>query len=447
MYQLFCGCSIRSTYSRYRAIALVISLVLMTLPAPASVADAPGAPMNLETAVKLALEQNPELQVYRLRDFGLAGLEKASGLSPQFEVSAEAENFAGTGDLERVDAAEFTLSLSSVIELGDKRQARVAATSAQRRVVDVELQMRALDLVGEVTRRFVDVVANQARLDLAVSARTLAAGVLESVQRRIEAGAAPEAESLRAKAQLTQSELAVTDAQSRLQTSALSLSVLWGDAEPDFVRAEGSLQNPGHAGDFNELYERALRNPAIELFASEERLLEAELQLARSQSSADIGWSVGVRQFQDTDDTALVAGVSVPLFSSERNAGALQGAQAARDEVTVRRESALLGLRATLFDAYQQRKLGIETAELLHAEVIPALTRALQLTQVAYESGRYGYQEWVAARQELISVQSALIDAQADVLQSGATIEQLTAEPLLSPLALDASGTEQEIEQ
>jgi cobalt-zinc-cadmium efflux system outer membrane protein len=238
----------------------------------------------------------------------------------------------------------------------------------------------------------------------------------------------------------------VTQAQSRLRTSLLSLSVLWGDAEPDFVRVEGSLGNFGGTGDFNELYARALRNPAIDLFASEERLREAELQLTRSQSSADVDWSVGVRQFQDTDDTALVAGVSVPLFSSRRNAGALQAAQAARDEVAVRRESALLGLRATLFDAYQQRKLGIETAELLHAEVIPALTRALRLTQAAYESGRYGYQEWVAARQELISAQSALIDAQADALQSGATIEQLTAEPLLSPLASDVSGTQQESE-
>ena len=39
-----------------------------------------------------------------------------------------------------------------------------------------------------------DVVANQARLDLAVSARSLATDVLKSVERRIQAGAAPEAE-------------------------------------------------------------------------------------------------------------------------------------------------------------------------------------------------------------------------------------------------------------
>ncbi len=109
-----------------------------------------------------------------------------------------------------------------------------------------------------------------------------------------------------------------------------------------------------------------------------------------------------------------------------------------------RRDVALLNLRATLFDAYQQRKLGIETANSLRQDVIPALTRALQLTQAAYESGRYGYQEWVAARQELIAAEYALIAAASAALQSGATIEQLTAEPLLPSLELNTSETEQE---
>ncbi len=210
------------------------------------------------------------------------------------------------------------------------------------------------------------------------------------------------------------------------------------------MRVDGDLSNLGTVGEFDTLFQRASENPAIAIFASEERLREAEFQLAKTQSSTDIGWSVGVRQFQDTDDTALVAGLSIPLNTSGRNAGALQSARAARDEVSVQREAALLNLRASLFDAYQQRKLGIETANSLRADVIPALTRALKLTQAAYESGRYGYQEWVAARQELIAAEYALIAAASASLQSGATIEQLTAEPLLPSLESDSSETEQE---
>ncbi len=400
--------------------------------------------MTLASAVQLALAQNPELQVYRFKELGLGGLAKTANLKPQFDLSAEAENIGGTDDFNGADSAEFTLALSSVVELGGKRDARVAAVNAQRQVFDGERQALALDLLGEVTRRYVEVVATQAQLDLAVSSRSLAQDTLRSVERRTQSGAAPDAELFRARAQLAQAELAVAEAQNRLQVSGLSLSVLWGDTEPDFVRVDGDLLNLDAVGDFDALFQRAQQNPAMAIFASEERLREAELQLAKTQSSTDIGWSVGVRQFQDTDDTALVAGVSIPLNASGRNAGAIQSAQAERDAVSVRREVALLHLRASLFDAYQQRKLGIETANALRADVIPALTRALKLTQAAYESGRYGYQEWVAARQELIAAESALIAAASAALQSGATIEQLTAEPLLPSLELNSSESEQE---
>ena len=47
---------------------------------------------------------------------------------------------------------------------------------------------------------------------------------------------------------MAQAELAVTEAQNRLRASRLSLSVLWGDTEPDFVRVDGNLQKLGCCG-------------------------------------------------------------------------------------------------------------------------------------------------------------------------------------------------------
>jgi len=445
MHQSICGIQIRKL-DRYRSSihTLIGCLFTAVLALPANAAETSDTTMTLGSAIQLALSQNPDLRVYRFREIGLQGLAQTANLRPQFDLSAEAENIGGTDDYGGADSAEFTLALSSVIELGGKREARVTAVTAQRQLIDGERQARALDLLGEVTRRYVGVVATQALLDLAINSRSLAQEVVESVKRRTLAGAAPEAELLRARAQLTQAELAVNEAQNRLRASRLSLSVLWGDAEPDFVRVDGDLRNLGIVGDFDTLFLRAIENPAIAIFASEERLREAEYQLAKAQSSGDIGWSLGVRQFQDTNDTALVAGLNIPLNSAKRNSGALQSARAAREEVAARRESALLNLRGNLFDAYQQRKLGIETANSLRTEVIPTLTRALEETRKAYENGRYGYQEWAAARQELISAEYALIAAASSALQSGATIEQLTSEPLLPLLEPGSTENEQE---
>ena len=411
MYQTICGAQTRYI-DGYRSSILTflccLFAALLALPANAAERSVTQR-MTLGSAIQLALSENPDLQVYRLRETGLQGLVQNASLAPPIDLSAEAENIGGTDDYSGFDSAEFTLALSSVIELGDKREARVAAVEAQRQVIAGERQTRALDLMGEVTRRYVEVVATQARLDLAVNARSLAQEVVQSVEHRARAGAAPEAEPLRARANLAQAELVVSEGQNRLRAARLSLSVLWGDMEPGFVRVAGNLENLGNVGDFDALYQRAIQNPAIELFASEERLREAEFQLATSQSNTDIGWSVGIRQYQETNDTAFVAGLSIPLVGAKRNSGALQSARAARDEVSMRRESALLNLRASLFDAYQQRRLGIETANSLRSDVIPLLQRALQQTQAAYENGRYSYQEWAAAQQELLSAEYALI--------------------------------------
>jgi cobalt-zinc-cadmium efflux system outer membrane protein len=447
MYFFTCIRGINARHARYCVfllLALSGCLVAALLAAPTSAANSQSSAMTLPSAVQLALSRNPELQVYQLREQGLRGLATTANLSPQFAVGAEAENLGGSGDFNGTDSAEFTLALSSVIELGGKREARVAAVNAQRALIDAERQARALDLMGEVTRRFVDAVANQARLELALKSRSLAQDTVQAVQRRTRSGAAPEAELYRARAQLAQAQLAVDEAQNRLQVSAVSLAVMWGDTEPDFVRVSGDLLNLGVTGDFNALFQRAIENPAIAVFASEERVRAAELQLAKTQASADIDWSIGVRQFQDTDDTALVAGLSIPLNTSGRNAGALVTARAARDEVAIEREAALLSVRASLFDAFQQRRQGIETAHALRADVIPALATALQQTRAAYESGRYGYQEWVAARQELLAAEHDLIAAASAALHSGATIEQLTAEPLLPALDPEPGATEQE---
>jgi len=54
----------------------------------------------------------------------------------------------------------------------------------------------------------------------------------------------------------------------------------------------------------------------------------------------------------------------------------------------------------------------------------------LVLTQDAYEKGRYRYQDWIAAQEELLTAKQQLIEAATAAQLSQALIEQLTAEPL-----------------
>src|SRR3546814_16304334 len=54
----------------------------------------------------------------------------------------------------------------------------------------------------------------------------------------------------------------------------------------------------------------------------------AELELERSQAIPDLTLSAGVRQFRETDDSAFLVGVSIPIPVFDRNRGAIERAGA-----------------------------------------------------------------------------------------------------------------------
>ncbi|MEK7258716.1 MAG: TolC family protein, partial [Pseudomonadota bacterium] len=377
----------------------------------------------------------PQLRVFDFRAEALQGQAANAALRPALEVGADIENIVGTGNLQGIDGAELTVSVSSVIELGNKRDARLATIGARRGQLDAERQIDALDLLGEVTRRYIDNLAAQNRLSLAQDAVTLARDTLQIVQDRATAGATPEVEVLRAEASLSQAELLVSAEASQLTYAQAALAALWGETNPTFESVTGNLYQIEQTLDFESLFSRVEKNPFILVFASEERMREAEVRLARTQSIADPRWSLGARRLQEGGDVGIVAGFSIPLFSATRNSGAMRSAIAARDEVEVRREATLLNLRTQLFNAFQNRQQALVTIDTLQTRTIPLLTEALSETQAAYENGRYSYLEWVTAREELLTARSTLIDAATAALRHGADIEQLTAEPLLSPLS------------
>lgn len=425
-----------------RAIALighVFCLAVVALSSVAAHSQVDEPPLTLSSAVARALDRHPNLQIFDLRQRAVAGERRSAALRPDWQLEAEVESFAGTGEMQGFDTSEQTLALSSVIELGGKRSARVAVIDARANLLIAERQVQALDLISSVTREFVRTLATQERVQLARSASELADTTLQVVRRRAAAGAAPEAEVLRAEVAKTQAELGVARVQQELQVQRAKLAALLNVTTAEFGLLTGDLFQLAPADDFEQLYQRALDNPVMKIFADERRLRDAELQLARSRSRSDLTWRFGLRRLEETGDTGLVASLSVPLFTGERNRGAVETAYAERDQVEYQKQEAMLWLHAQLFEAYAYREQSIATVHALQEQIIPALTEALQITARAYESGRYSYIDWITAQRELLNAQQSLIDEAAAALSYGAVIEQFTAEPLS---AADAFGTD-----
>jgi len=411
---------IKSTTKR-----IIFALSFFTLIVNADTND-----LTLTLAVKQALQQNPTLKVYPLKKQGLLGEYQTANLKPQYKLNIETEQFAGTGELSGIDSLETTVSLSSVVEMGGKRQSRTGIIASKRSVLETKQQIAALSLLGDVTRKYVTLLAIQQQQSLANEALNLTTSALKIVKNRSKAGVSPAFEVDRAIAAQAKAELTLASIEQQLEYRKISLAAMWGDTRFSYNKLDGDLFSFGNDIDFDSLYARVAQNPMIQLFAAKERLSQSIVRLAKTESTADVSWSIGLRQTQETSDTSLVAGFSMPLISSDRNRGAITTALAKQNEVYIQKDIAILTMHAQLFRAFNNRKQAIRTVRKLKQIIIPSLEKSMLATLKAYQQGRYSYLETVSARQELLSAKRTLIDAAQAALKYGAEIEQLTAEPL-----------------
>lgn len=212
-----------------RRARLLIALALL----PAGFAHAaPETSLTLGDATLRTMQRNPELQVFRWRFQALDGQRYTADQAPAWSVGLDSENVLGSGDYSKFDSAEFTLSLSSVIELGGKRGQRLAVADSNYALAEAEQRAQALDLLGRVTQDFITTLVLQEKLKIASEAVRLAEENQRLVLQRVRQGAAPEAESLRAKAALSNAKMEQEALSAEYSSRKMVLATAWGGKAP-----------------------------------------------------------------------------------------------------------------------------------------------------------------------------------------------------------------------
>ncbi|WP_020209562.1 TolC family protein [Gilvimarinus chinensis] len=389
--------------------------------------------LTLAEASEKALRANPDLQVFEYRNKHAMAQAETASLRPAYNIGLEAENFAGTGEFSGFDGGEYTLSLSSTIELGGKRDARLQAADSRIAQLQYQRQAQSLALLGEVNRAFIQLLALQEKQKINLQKVDLAEASQALVSRRVNSGAAPEAERLRAQAVLAEARLQVEATNAALERQQFFLANFWGGTADEVGDVSGQLYQFAQPENFVELWKQLESAPVGQQLAANIRWQEAELARAKSNASSDLNWTLGVKQMPVSDDTALVAGISMPLFSASRAKSSINAALAARDIAGSEQSSALLQLRQRLYSAWSQQREYSKRATTLRQQIIPALKEAAKQTKQAYQSGRYSYVDWVSSQRELYYAEINAIDAAAEALANQILIEQLTAQTYASP--------------
>lgn len=418
---------------RLAALAALASATCTSVHAQAPV------PFTLDEAFARVAEFHPDLRLFDARGDVLRAERDASALRPALVAGATVENAFGSGDARGLRGAEISLTLASVLERGGKLDAR--RTLAQSRVdaLAFEREAKRLDLLAEVARRYLALVAAQhqaqiARLDVSQRERSV-----EAARKRLHAGASPESVVLAAEAAQARAELEVARATQRADSARQHLAALWGERAPAFTDAAGDpLRLPALPAlpAFAQLAEWLERTPEIAQFAGEQRIREARLQLARSAATPDLDWQVGVRRLGDGDDFGLLGSISIPLGASRRAEPGIRAAQAELSALEIEREAKGLSLYATLVEAEGRYRVARLEAERLQADVLPRLAKAEAAAARAYRAGATSYLEWAQLLSEHTAARRQRLDAALDAQRALIEIQRLTGQAFVAGEAM-----------
>ena len=244
--------------------------------------------LTLSKALQRALATNPRLTAAE-RDVGIAaGRRIQAGAIPNPEASFELNNAFGSGDFRGLRSAETTLQLSQLIELGGKREARVAAGSAELDAAHWERAAVRLESVSDTAVAFFTVLGAQRRIQIYDIQIVALDRLTPLLQGRVEAGASSPAEVARAQVAADLVRADRERATTALAIARRELAILMGTSTPDFSRAVGDLNRVGTPPAFQTVLRAIDNNPQLIRWTAIRAQRDVELLLARLKSIPDV---------------------------------------------------------------------------------------------------------------------------------------------------------------
>ncbi len=386
--------------------------------------------LNIEQAQALALMNHPALLAVSWESRARDAARLQAGLLPNPIFGFEIENFIGSGAFSGTDTAEATLSLQQRFETAGKRSKRKKVAGLERALLGWDYETLRLNLFTEVSQIFVEVLGDQEKILLAKDLLKLAAQVADVVERRVDAGKVSPVEAVKAKVALSLAKIELSRAERELISSRKSLSAMWGSTDPQFKSLVGQLSPNAHLPSFEKLSAHLSQNPELARWDTELAQRAAVVDLEKANAVPDVSFGAGFRQFNATDDSALLAGILIDLPVFDRNQGNIQGARAQHSKALAARQAAILRLKTGLAQAYRFLSTTHVEAEGLKNEVLPGAQKAFDAVSEGYRLGKFDLLDVLDAQRTLSQARAQYLQTQIDYQKAVSEVERLIAEKL-----------------
>ena len=393
-------------------------------------ATEPNGVLTLGQVLTLTFAHNPELKAFSHEIKAAHGRQFQAGLWPNPELDIEVENFGGTGPRSGFDTAVSTIQLSQLIELGNKAQMRKHAASFDAKLSVLDYEAKQLEISTEMTKSFIELLFIQEKESLWTELIELSREITDSVDQRVQAGKDSPVDLSKSKIGLAKTKLQHLEIVKYKEVTRKKLASYWGSQTPAFTGLAGQLDELTEFPTRQDLQAFLQDNPELIRQAVNLQKRQAQLAIARAQSTPDIKISGGVKYFDGDNDTAFVMGLSVPLAISDRNQGtrtaAMHNIRKAKEQMKV--SSLDIWNRANQLHA--DLETAYKRAVILRDEVLTASQEMFSASKIAYEQGKSDYLELLDSQRMYFSAKNDYIDALAEYHISRTELERLIGQSL-----------------
>ena len=418
--------------------ALSTAVEAVTPPAPP--AGAPTEPLDLQSAVRIALDQNPALKAAAE---GVAAAAETIGVAraayyPEVGVDYHYRRFdthvflpsglpALATTLGATDDWSASVRVGWALYDSGMRRAETAAARSGFAAIRNDAERVRQDVVFEVHQAFYRVLAADAALEAARARAGRAGEHLRLAEIRKAAGAVPQADVLRARVEVADARLAIVRAEGELRTAQGVLNTAMGlpAARPVEVAPPAEGSSGAESPDPEAVLARALRQRP-ELAATKERIAAADQQAAALAASfgprvrAEIG--VGRRDsgfVPEDQDWSVGVALQIPIFTGFAKTHRVERA---------RREARMLEAQAVgVADQIGQEVWAATTALASAGEAVRQATETRSEAEQSVAFARARYEAGAGTLNDLLDAESALTQAETSLVAAELSYRLATA--------------------
>jgi cobalt-zinc-cadmium efflux system outer membrane protein len=341
----------------------------------------PAEPLTLQAAFDRALTVNPTISAARLRrTVNLAGITVA-GERPNPEAHAEIER----------ETPKQAFGVAVPIELGGKRNRRIAVAEATLAVGEAELAQTIIDIRNQVRRAYFSRLIGDLRLAVLDELRQFATRARDAAQARFDVGSSPRLEVLQAQLALAQTENEATAAQATAQAATIQLNALLALPLDTPVTLATGLDAPIALAGTVALARAQTSNAELAVLDRQIAEQVARLALARALRTPDITPDVTFTRDSEPDflyGWRVAATASLPLFTTHRAGVLLE--EAALTQLNAQRMAVLARITGEVMSASAVADAQ-RTAYLRYQnEILPQAQQVEVMAEDSYRLGQTG---------------------------------------------------------